>query len=120
MAGYSLCPHHAPVRAGGVARRCPERRIRADELDAFVFDQVRELLARPDLLAAGETALASQGLAPDDELVAAQLARLERRLEGADSERRRLADLYQAGVIDSTEMARRAGELDARRRRLDE
>jgi site-specific DNA recombinase len=120
MARYYLCPHHDPVRAGGTDRRCTERRIRADELDAFVFDQVRELLARPELLAAGEAALATQGPAPDAELVAAQLARLERRLEGADAERRRVADLYQAGVIDTEEMARRAGELDARRRRLGE
>lgn len=45
MARYYLCPHHDPVRAGGADRRCPERRIRADELDAFVFDQVRQLPA---------------------------------------------------------------------------
>ncbi len=44
MARYYLCPHHDPVRAGGQDRRCPERRIRADELDNFVFDQVRQLL----------------------------------------------------------------------------
>jgi site-specific DNA recombinase len=120
MARYYLCPHHDPVRAGGADRRCPERRVRADELDAFVFHQVRELLARPELLATGEAALTSQGPAPDAELVATQLARLERRLEGADAERRRVADLYQAGVIDGEEMARRAGEIDARRRRLGE
>jgi site-specific DNA recombinase len=120
MARYYLCPHHDPVRAGGQDRRCPERRIRADELDAFVFDQVRELLAQPELLAAGETALAAHRPAPDDELVAAQLARLGRRLEGANAERRRLADLYQAGVIDDDEMNRRAAELGARHRRLDQ
>lgn len=120
MARYYLCPHHDPVRAGGTDRRCTERRVRADELDAFVFDQVRQLLARPELLAAGEAALSTQGPAPDAELVAAQLARLDRRLEGADAERRRVADLYQAGVIDRDEMARRAGELDSRRRRLGE
>ncbi|MGH9227022.1 MAG: recombinase family protein, partial [Acidimicrobiales bacterium] len=120
MARYYLCPHHDPVRAGGTDRRCTERRVRADELDAFVFDQVRLLLARPELLAAGEAALSTQGPAPDAELVAAQLTRLDRRLEGADAERRRVADLYQAGVIDGDEMARRAGELDSRRRRLGE
>jgi hypothetical protein len=53
---YYLCPHRDPWRAGGADRRCPERRVRADELDAFVFDQVRQLLARPELLAVGETA----------------------------------------------------------------
>ena len=120
MARYYLCPHHDPVRAGGHDRRCPERRIRADELDNFVFDQVRQLLARPELLSAGEAALAAQAPVPDDELLAAQLARLERRRDGAQAERRRVADLYQAGVIEQSEMTRRAGELDARRRHLDE
>jgi hypothetical protein len=67
---------------------------------------------------AGEQAVAKQSPTPDDEMLAAQLARLERRLEGADSERRRVADLYQAGVIDDAELARRVGELDARRRNL--
>ena len=37
-----------------------------------------------------------------------------------EAERRRLADLYQAGVIESAEMTRRASELDARRRHLDQ
>jgi len=116
MARYYLCPHHDPVRAGGGDQRCPERRVRADELDAFVFEQVRALLARPELLAAGETAVASKAPAPDDELLAAQLERLDRRLQATDAERRRLADLYQAGVIDQPELSRRAAELDARRR----
>ncbi|MGH8975080.1 MAG: recombinase family protein [Acidimicrobiia bacterium] len=118
LARYYLCPHHDPVRAGGEDRRCPERRIRADELDAFVFDQVRELLARPDLLAAGEAAVSAQQPTPDDELVAIQLARLDRRLEATEAERRRVADLYQAGVIDDAEMAKRATELGARRHDL--
>jgi hypothetical protein len=120
VARYYTCPHHDPVRAGGEDRRCPERSARADELDAFVFDQVRQLLARPDLLSAGEAAVAAQQPVPDDELLAAQLARLERRREAAQSERRRLADLYQAGVVEHVEMARRAAELDARSRGLDQ
>ncbi len=117
---YYLCPHRDPWRAGGANRRCPERRVRADELDAFVFDQIRQLLARPDLLAAGETALAEQTPAADDELLAAQLDRLERRLQTTRSERGRIADLYQAGVIDSTEMRRRSAEIETRSRRFDQ
>jgi site-specific DNA recombinase len=116
LARYYLCPHHDPIRAGGEERRCPERRIRADELDTFVFDQVTQLLAHPELLAAGEAAVAATTPVPDDELLAAQLDRLDRRIEQTATERRRLADLYQAGVIDNTDMARRAGELDVRAR----
>ena len=39
---YYYCRNHDPLRAGGEQRRCRERNIRADALDAFVFDQVRE------------------------------------------------------------------------------
>lgn len=117
---YYICPHRDAWRAGGADRRCPERRVRADELDTFVFDQIRTLFSRPDLLAAGEAALASQTPAPDDELLAAQLARLTRRIEAVNGERRRLADLYQAGVIDNAELAVRARELDGRRNQLDQ
>jgi site-specific DNA recombinase len=120
LARYYLCPHHDPVRAGGEDRRCTERRIRADELDTFVFDQVRALLTRPELLAAGEAAVAAQAPVPDDELLSTQLARLDRRAQAAQAERRRLADLYQAGVIEADELARRAAELESRRRHLDD
>jgi site-specific DNA recombinase len=117
---YYLCPHRDPWRAGGEERRCPERRVRADELDAFVFHHIRQLLARPDLLTVAEEALAGQTPLPDDELLAAQLARLERRLHTASTERGRVADLYQAGVIDNTEMKRRSKEIDIRSRLLDQ
>jgi len=67
---YYYCRNHDPVRAGGEARRCPERNIRAEELDAFVFDQIRNALLRPDMLVAGEHALAERAPAPDDDLLA--------------------------------------------------
>jgi len=117
---YYLCPHRDPWRAGGAEHRCPERRVRADELDTFVFDQVRQLLARPELLTAAETALAAHTPAPDDELLTAQLARLQRRLHNAHTERGRVADLYQAGAIDNAEMRRRSREIDTRSRRLEQ
>jgi site-specific DNA recombinase len=50
---YYVCSNHDVLRAGGPEHRCTERRIRADELDAFVFDQLREILLRPDVLLAG-------------------------------------------------------------------
>ena len=55
---YYYCRNHDPIRAGGEDRRCPERNIRADALDAFVFDQIRAALLHPDLLLAGEQAVA--------------------------------------------------------------
>ena len=33
--------NYDPIRAGGADRRCPERGIRADALDSYVFDRIR-------------------------------------------------------------------------------
>jgi site-specific DNA recombinase len=115
---YYWCQNHDPLRAGGEDRRCPERHIRADELDRFVFNEVRQALLRPEVLLAGENAPAAATPTPDDELLAAQLGRLERRVERAETERRRLIDVYQTGLIDKTELTRRAADIDARHRQL--
>src|SRR5438067_2266909 len=53
---YYHCRNHDPIKAGGPDNRCPERNIRADALDTFVFDQIRAALLRPDVLTAGEQA----------------------------------------------------------------
>jgi hypothetical protein len=117
---YYYCRNHDPLRAGGEHRRCPERNIRADALDAFVFDQVRQALLRPQVLLAGERAVAVRAPAPDDQLLAAQLGRLDRKAEAATAEHRRLVDCYQAGLIDLVELQRRVKELDTRRRVITE
>jgi site-specific DNA recombinase len=113
---YYYCHNHDPVRAGGQDRRCPERNIRADALDEFVFGQVRAALLDPALLLAGEQAIAVHAPAPDDQLLAAELARLDRRLQAARGEHNRLIDLYQAGLIDMPELQRRAAAITARQR----
>jgi site-specific DNA recombinase len=115
---YYWCHNRDTLRSRGEGRRCPERTIRADELDEFVFDQVRQALLRPDVLLAGESALAAYQPAPDDELLGAELARLDRKFEAAQAERRRLADLYQAGLVEMPELQRRARDIDARANHL--
>jgi site-specific DNA recombinase len=116
---YYYCRNHDPLRAGGEHRRCPERNIRADALDTFVFEQVRDALMRPEVLTAGEHAVAARTPMPDDEIVAQQLCRLDRKTEAVQAEHRRLVDLYQADLIDLAELRRRAGEVDQRRRSLE-
>ncbi|HYY01770.1 MAG TPA: recombinase family protein, partial [Mycobacterium sp.] len=115
---YYYCRNHDPLRAGGESRRCPERNIRADALDAFVFDHIRAAITHPDLLLAGEQAVALTTPIPDDELLTAELARLDRKIDAADGERRRLIDLYQGGFIELPEMQRRATEVSSRRKEL--
>ncbi|MGH8596574.1 MAG: recombinase family protein, partial [Gammaproteobacteria bacterium] len=51
---YYYCANHDPLRAKGEHRRCPERNIRADALDAFVFGQVRAAMLRPQMLLTGQ------------------------------------------------------------------
>lgn len=45
---YYYCRNHDPLRAGGEQHRCPEPNIRADALDAFVFDHIRAAITHPD------------------------------------------------------------------------
>src|SRR4051794_30695737 len=118
LAPLLLLPQPRPGPSGGTEHRCPERNIRSEALDAFVFDQLREVLLRPDLLLTGERSLATLTPATDDELLEAELARLTRRHDATDAEHRRLLDLYQAGLIDLTELQRRNTEVEHRRRDL--
>ena len=116
---YYYCRKHDPLTAGGEQLRCPERNVRADELDAFVFDQVRATMLRPDLLLTGEAAVSSRCETSDDELLAAQVAKFDRKVDSASAERRRLADLYQGNFIERTELLRRGKELALRRHTLE-
>ncbi len=117
---YYYCRNHDPLKARGEHQRCPERNVRADELDAFVFEQVRATMLRPDVLLTGEAAVSTRRETGDDELLAAQVARFDRKIESTDAaERRRLADLYQANFIEREELLRRGKELELRRRTLE-
>jgi site-specific DNA recombinase len=115
---YYYCRNHDPLRAGGQEHRCPERNIRADALDEFVFDQIKRALMQPDLLLAGEHSVAVTAPVPDDQLLTAELARLDRKVDAADTEKRRLVDLYQAGLIEMADLQRRAADVAARHRQL--
>jgi hypothetical protein len=48
------------------------------------------------------------------------VARLDCKLDATDAERRRLVDLYQAGLIELPELQRRAADVEHRRRDLAE
>jgi site-specific DNA recombinase len=115
---YYYCRNHDVLRAGGHDRLCPERNIRADELDAFVFEQVRAALLDPRQLIAGERAVITAAPPDEDELIAAQLRHLESALQATDRERTRLLDAYQAGLLELDELTRRTATLTTRRDQL--
>jgi site-specific DNA recombinase len=113
---YYSCRNRQGI--AGPQRTCVQRGVRADGLDAFVFEQISAALLSPEILLAGEQAIAAHLPTPDDELLATELARLDRRIDATTAERRRIADLYQAGVIETDELTRRARDIDDRHGRL--
>jgi site-specific DNA recombinase len=115
---YYYCRNHDPLRAGGEDRRCPEPNIRADALDQFVFDHVRAALTEPAVLLAGEQAVALTQPIPNDELLRTELARLDRKIDNAAAEKRRLVDVFQARLIDMPELHRRSREVTSRHNEL--
>ncbi len=117
---YYYCHNHDILRAGSEDRRCPERNIRADELDSFVFEQVREALLRPQTLLAGERAVSERREPAADELLQAQLDRLRRRIDAANAEKRRIVDLYQADLIDHDGLLHRSGDVHRRLQMLEQ
>ena len=117
---YYYCHNHDPLKAGGEHLRCPERNIRADELDTFVFEQVRDTLLRPEVLLAGEHAVSARREPVADELLQAQLAKLQRKNDAITAERRRLVDLYQAALIDREELLRRSKEVQDRKQSVEQ
>ena len=83
-----------------------------------MFSELTKALHSPQLLLAGEQSLASRTPTPDDQLLAAELDRLDRRIDATQAERRRTADMYQAGIIDANELSRRANDIDRRTKEL--
>ena len=117
---YYYCRGHDVLRAHSPEGRCSERNIRADELDNYVLAQVRQVLLDPRQLIAGERAVIAGTPADENELVAAQLRRLDTALDGNERERTRLLDAYQAGLLELDELTRRTATLAARRDQLAE
>lgn len=80
-------------------RRCPRRPVKADELEAAVWGQVKQLLNDPSTLLNQFEAAAQQA---DDEATDARPAdqKWEAQLRRLDREEQRLLDAYQAEVID--------------------
>jgi site-specific DNA recombinase len=115
---YYYCRNHSLINAGGQQHRCPERNIRSNELDNFVFEEVKRALLNPRQLTAGEHELSLHTPQSDHNLIAEQLTRLERRLAHAQQERTRLIDAYQANLIDLNDLTRRSASITARHHEL--
>ena len=114
---YYSCKNRDVVRARSENRLCPERSIRADALDEYVFGQVRQALLDPQQLLAGERAVLA-GAPDENELITGQLKRLSAAIDAKHGERARLLDAYQAGLLELDELTRRTSALTARHNHL--
>ena len=115
---YYVCNRRRALEAGGLERACPQPSTRAEALDSLVWEHLRQALLRPQILVKGQAALSVRAEQPDDELLKAQLERLERRLQSTETERRRLVDLYQIQAIDLAEFQVRHHEVLSRHRQF--
>ena len=117
---YYVCNRRRSLEAGGPDRACPQPSTRAEELDSLVWEQLRRALLQPDVLLKGQAVLGMRTGQPDDELLSAQLKRLDRRLQQTDAERRRVVDLYQMQAIELPEFQTRHREVIDRHRQLEQ
>jgi site-specific DNA recombinase len=97
----------------GRAERCPQRTIKADEVEAVVWNHIVEVLSHPEQLLAQ---FAMLGAEPDAH-AQAELHRLHTQEQRIAREETRLLDAYQAGFLTVAELGQRR-ELLAQRRHV--
>jgi site-specific DNA recombinase len=112
---YYYCTGHDPLRARSSTGRCPQRHLRADELDELVWTEVRRHLEHPPLIMEAYAQLQAEPRLRPDDGVAPEARALEHKLVELDREEHRLLDAYQAGLIDLQPLEQRQGLLRQRR-----
>jgi site-specific DNA recombinase len=103
----------------GRPHRCPQRTIKAEELEAVVWDHIVELLSHPAQLLAQFAQFATLGAEPDAQ-ARAELHRLQTHAQRLAREETRLLDAYQAGVLSLAELGQRRDVITQRRHVLQE
>ncbi len=111
---YYYCTGHDLLRARS-REGCPQRNLRADELDALVWTEVRRHLEDPILILEAYAKLRAEPVLRPDDVVAQESRALEHKLVEMDREEHRLLDAYQAGLIELPQLERRQGVLRQRR-----
>ncbi|MBV1800087.1 recombinase zinc beta ribbon domain-containing protein [Siccirubricoccus sp. G192] len=97
--------------------RCPSRNVKAEEVEAAVWDHVVGLLADPARLVAQFARFAAVEGGSDRERAADQLLRT--RMERTSRADKRLLDAYEAGAVSLAEMSERRHRLAEERRALE-
>src|SRR5262249_42940036 len=114
--GYYTC-HGKDRILSAREERCPQRPVKADELERAVWDHVVQLLADPARLLAQFRSF-SQVAIDGDAAEQAEDQRLGARIDRLGREEKRLLDAYRAEVITLEELAQRREQLRRRRQAL--
>ena len=112
---YYYCTGHDVLRARAAIGRCPQRNLRADELDDLVWTEVRRHLESPALILRAHSQLQTEPIARSNDRVAQDIRDLQKKLAEFDREEHRLLDAYQAGLIPLDQLKRRQELLRQRR-----
>jgi site-specific DNA recombinase len=98
---YYECKGHAPLSCGR-PHTCPSRRVRADRLDAVVWQALCQLLQRPTVIPRLCQTWA-QAKQQHGSALAAQRAQLSQRRQRLERQSQRLLDASQAEIISLSE-----------------
>jgi site-specific DNA recombinase len=115
---YYLCKGHSPLTSGRVTK-CASRMVRADRLDAVVWQALSQLLQTPALLPHLHETWAH---AKEEDLSAftAQQTQLRQRQARVERQSQRLLDAYQAEIITLSELQTRRQKLVAEVQRIEQ
>jgi Recombinase zinc beta ribbon domain len=114
---YYECKGHTPLTCGRVSK-CPSRRVRADRLDAVVWNSLSELLRTPTLLPHLHQSWA-QSKHHDLTALTAQQEQLQQRRRRVERQSARLLDAYQTDLITLSELPLRRQKLTTELQPLD-
>jgi len=114
---YYACKGHSPLTCGRVTK-CASRRVRADRLDAVVWDSLSELLRTPALLPHLHQSWAQTKQHDLTALTAQQTQVLQRR-QRLERQSQRLLDAYQTEIIALSELQLRRQKLTTELQHLD-
>jgi site-specific DNA recombinase len=114
---YYACKGHSP-RTCGRGTRCSSRRVRADRLDAVVWNSLSEVLHTPTLLPHLHQSWA-QSKQHDLTALTAQQEQLLQRKRRVERQSERLLDAYQTETITLSELQLRRQKLTTELQHLD-
>lgn len=115
---YYACRGHQPLNCGRTTK-CASRRVRADRLDALVWQALCQLLDTPSVIPSLHQTWV-QAHQQDQVAVVAQQTQLLQRCQRVERQQQRLLDAYQAEVISLSELQARRQKLTAELQQLEQ